>query len=89
MGKWISILLGLILIALGIWGIVERWWEYVWPFVYAGLVVMAILVGLGALVFGISEVRSAAEERRVTEPVAPPPPPSAPAESMGSEQKTQ
>jgi len=84
MGKWISILLGLVLIVLGIWGIFADL-ETVWKFVYAGLVILAILVGLGALMFGISEVRSAAEERRVAEPTAPPPPPAAP---TGGEQKT-
>jgi len=83
MGKWISILLGLILIALGIWGVLADL-PRVWDFVYAGLVILCILVGLGALMFGISEVRSAAEERRVAEPAAPPPPPAAP---PGGEQK--
>lgn len=75
MGKWIAILLGLILIALGVWGIIE-WREDVWKFVKAGLVVAAIIVGMGAFAFGWSEIRSAAEERKLAEPVAPTPPPS-------------
>jgi hypothetical protein len=81
MGKWIAILLGLILIALGIWGII-KWPGDIWNFVKGGLVIAAIIVGLGAIAFGWSELRSAAEERRLAESAAaatpPPPPPSTP-----------
>jgi hypothetical protein len=86
MGKWIAILLGLVLLALGVWGIWVWWYDMVWPFIAGGLVVTAIIVGLGAIAFGISEARSAAEERKLAEPVAPtPPPPAAPSGESSSE----
>jgi hypothetical protein len=83
MGKWIAILLGVVLLALGVWGIWAWWYDIVWPFIAGGLVVMAIIVGLGAIAFGVSEVRSAAEERKLAEPVAPTAPPTAPPAAPG------
>jgi len=69
MGKVLSILIGLILMALGVWGIVDEGWRgAVVAFVQGGLVILAILVGLGVFVFGLSELRAGAEEPPVMEP---------------------
>jgi len=86
MGKAFIILFGLILIALGVWGIVA-WWPEVLIVIKAMLVLCAVLLGLGMLAFGISEIRSAAEERRLAAEVeaTPPPPPIPPAESEKKE----
>ncbi len=61
MGKVLSILIGLALLALGIWGLIS-WSAQVLVFVQAALVLMAIIIGLGIFVFGLSELRAGAEE---------------------------
>jgi len=66
MGKFLSILIGLILLALGVWGLIA-WTPQVWIFVQAALVLMAIVVGLGIFVFGLSELRAGDEEPPVVE----------------------
>ncbi|NIM05937.1 MAG: hypothetical protein GTO55_06595 [Armatimonadetes bacterium] len=71
MGKWLSILVGLILAALGLAGIIGWWSEGVWSFIRSGVVLAAFFVGIGAIVFGIGELRAPAE----TPPVTPPEPP--------------
>jgi len=71
MGKVLSILIGLILIALGVWGILHpSWQEAVVYCVKGGLVIMAIIIGLGIFVFGVSELRAGGE------PTVTPTPPS-------------
>ncbi len=73
MGKVVSILIGLGLIALGVWGCAIPYWrEAVVDFLKGGLVITALLVGLGILVFGLSELRAA--------PQVPPPPPASQSE---------
>ncbi len=74
MGKVVSILIGLILIALGVWGcIADSWQSAVITFVKGGLVIMVLVVGLGILVFGVSELR-ASPEPTPAEPSSSPPP---------------
>jgi hypothetical protein len=69
MGKVVSILIGLILIGLGVWGcILESWQQAVVGFIKGGVVIMALVIGLGILVFALSELRA------VPEPPAPEPP---------------
>ncbi|UCC67358.1 MAG: hypothetical protein JSV79_09515 [Armatimonadota bacterium] len=82
MGKVLSILIGLILIAVGVWLIVayDVWRDAVVTFVLGGLVIMAIIVGLGIFVFGLSELRAGAEEPQVVEPSPPAETPSEPTE---------
>ena len=82
MGKAIIILIGLVFIALGVWGI-AAWPDAVLFFIKAMVALGLIIVGLGMLAFGISEIRSAAEERRLAAEVeaTPPPPPISPADS--------
>lgn len=71
MGKIISIFIGLICIALGVLGLLNDGWRTAFlNFVQGGLVVMAILVGLVILVFGLSELRAGSEEPAVAEPPA-------------------
>jgi len=76
MGKWLSILIGLVLLALGVCGVVA-WWLDVLVFLKAAIAIMAIIVGLGIFVFGLSELRGGAEEPPVVEP---PPAPQQPGE---------
>ena len=68
MGKVISILIGLILTALGVVGIIA-WKEEVVAFLQAAIVLMAIVVGLGVFVFGLSELRAGTEELPAVEPL--------------------
>ncbi len=84
MGKVLSILIGLILIAVGIVLIVvgETWRAAVLVFVQGGIVIMLLIVGLGIFVFGLSELRAGAEEPPVVEP---PPAPEKPTEETPSE----
>ncbi|MCJ7750391.1 MAG: hypothetical protein MUQ65_04780 [Armatimonadetes bacterium] len=69
MGKFLSILIGLILLALGIWAI-SAWSAQVLVFVQAAIAIMAVVIGLGILVFGLSELRAGGEEPPVLEPAA-------------------
>ena len=64
-GRYISIVLGLILLALGVAGIIV-WAQMVVQFILAILALGLVLIGLVAVAFGLSELRSAAEERRIT-----------------------
>jgi vacuolar-type H+-ATPase subunit I/STV1 len=84
MGKVLSILIGLILIAVGIVLIVagETWRAAVLVFVQGGIVIMLLIVGLGIFVFGLSELRAGAEEPPVVEPL---PAPEKPTEETPSE----
>ena len=71
MGKALSLVIGLILLAGGIWMTWWKWW-LVRNFVYSGLAVLLILVGLGVLLFAISEMRAGPEEPPTVEAPAPP-----------------
>jgi hypothetical protein len=73
--KVLTIIIGLILIAAGIL-LVYRWPDEVLYLLKAGVALGLILVGLGAVFFGMSEIRSAAEEARATAEAPPPPAPS-------------
>jgi hypothetical protein len=70
MGKFLSILIGLILLALGIWGVIA-WSGDVLIFLKAAIALMAIVVGLGIFVFGVSELRAGGEEPPIVEPTPP------------------
>jgi ABC-type transport system involved in multi-copper enzyme maturation permease subunit len=71
MGKFFSILIGLVLLALGIWGIIA-WSAQVLVFLQAAIVLMAVIIGLGIFVFGLSELRAGPEEPPMVEsPPAP------------------
>ncbi len=88
MGKILSILIGLVLMALGIWGVVA-WKVEVLAFLQAAVALMAILVGLGIFVFGLSELRAGAEELPVVEtPAAPEEPQESSEPSESAEDKS-
>jgi len=70
MGKVLSILIGLVLIVLGVWGIIG-WSGEVLSFLKAAIVIMAVIIGLGIFVFGISELRAGGEEPPVVETPSP------------------
>ncbi len=70
MGKVLSILIGLILLAVGVWLIVI-WRDEVLLFIQAGVALMLVVIGLGIFVFGVSELRAGGEEPPVVE-AAPP-----------------
>jgi hypothetical protein len=57
MGKALSIIIGLVVLGLGIVGIIH-WQEDVVSFLRAVLAIMAVIIGLGILVFGLSELRA-------------------------------
>ena len=64
MGKALIILLGLVFVAIGIWLIIL--WHAQVAYVIAAMIALGfVIVGLGMLAFGVSEIRSAAEERRL------------------------
>jgi hypothetical protein len=79
MGKVLSILIGLVLLALGIWGVVA-WSADVLIFIKAAIALMAIVVGLGIFVFGVSELRAGEE------PIIEAAPPSAEAPDQPSDE---
>jgi len=86
MGKFLSILIGLILLALGIWAI-SAWSAQVLVFVQAAIAIMAVVIGLGILVFGLSELRAGGEEPPLLGPATPseaPAPPPSSGESQAS-----
>lgn len=77
--KAVTIIVGLIFLVGGI-----LLWVFVWPtdvltVIKGGVVVGLILIGLGALMIGISEIRSAAEEKRMAAELAASTPPQEPA----------
>jgi hypothetical protein len=71
MAKALSILSGLIVVALGVWGAVA-WWPQVVGFLQALVVTMAVLVGLTVVVFGLSELKAPAPLRDDAAPVTAP-----------------
>ncbi len=71
MGKVLSIIVGLAILALGIWGL-SAWSAQVLVFLQAAIAITAVLVGLGILVFGVSELRSSGEPPVLQSPAQPP-----------------
>ena len=57
MAKAITVVLGLMLTALGGWA-VATWWPEVVGVLKALLAVLVLLAGVGVLVFGLSELRT-------------------------------
>jgi hypothetical protein len=77
MGKALSVIIGLVLMALGIWGVIS-WSSDVLVFIRAALAIMAVLIGLGIFVFGVSELRAGDEPPTIEAPAPPPEAPSGP-----------
>jgi ABC-type multidrug transport system permease subunit len=76
--KAVTIIVGLIFLVGGILLWVKVWPEDVLTVIKGGVVVSLILIGLGALMIGISEIRSAAEEKRMAAELAASTPPQEP-----------
>jgi hypothetical protein len=61
MGKFLSILIGLVFVGLGVWAVIA-WSPQVLIFLQAAVALMAVIIGLGILVFGLSELRAGGGE---------------------------
>jgi len=70
MGKVVSIIIGLVFLALGVWGIIA-WSAQVLVFLQAAVAIMAVIVGLGIFIFGVSELRATSEPPAITPPSPP------------------
>jgi sulfite exporter TauE/SafE len=70
MGKIVSIVIGLIFLALGVWGIIA-WSAQVLVFLQAAVAIMAVIVGLGIFIFGVSELRATSEQPAISPPAQP------------------
>jgi predicted membrane-bound spermidine synthase len=68
--KALTIILGLIFLAAGI-VLIWVWRHPVLSFVKGGVAIALVFAGLGALIIGISEIKSAAEEKRLAAEVSP------------------
>ncbi len=62
MGKVLGIIIGLVLVGLGIWGIVT-WWTLFLRGLMAAVPALFILVGVVLVVFFFSEIRSSMREK--------------------------
>ena len=60
MGKGIGLIVGGMLTVLGVLGIVY-WWSAVVILLKAGIAIAALLIGLGAIIFGLGELRTPPE----------------------------
>jgi hypothetical protein len=70
MGKVLSIVIGLVFLALGVWGILA-WSAQVLVFLQAAVALMAVIVGLGIFIFGVSELRAGGEPPVLQPPAQP------------------
>jgi len=72
MGKYLSVILGVVAMAFGIWGIVMTW-PLLWKAILATVPAMCVLGGLLAVIIGIGEIRDSLESRRTqTQPTSSP-----------------
>ncbi|MHB9131429.1 MAG: hypothetical protein ACYDBB_10105 [Armatimonadota bacterium] len=70
MARVVMTLLGLVILALGVWAIIV-WTPEVLVLLKGAVAVAAVLIGLALLIFGISEITGA----RAAKSPSPPPPP--------------
>ena len=63
MGKYITVLGGIISILLGVWGIVSWWYSFV-DILKGSIPPILVLGGLAALFAGISEVKDCAQAKK-------------------------
>ena len=69
MGKFLGVVIGVVLVVLGLWGIVT-WWGLFVRGLMAAVPPLMIVVGVVLVVFFVSEIRSSAKETAEMEPVA-------------------
>jgi predicted RND superfamily exporter protein len=69
MGKFLGVVIGVVLVVLGLWGIVT-WWAFFVRGLMAAVPPLMIVVGVVLVVFFVSEIRSSAKETAEMEPVA-------------------
>jgi len=62
MGKVLGIVVGVVLVVLGAWGLVT-WWSLFVRGLMAAVPVLAIVVGVVLVVFFVSEIRSSFQEK--------------------------
>jgi Na+/proline symporter len=62
MGKVLGIIIGIVLVVLGVWGIVA-WWAYFVKALMAAVPALLIVVGVVLVVFFVSEIRSSLQEK--------------------------
>lgn len=63
MGKYITVLGGIISIVIGIWGILSWWWSFV-ELLKGSVPPILILGGLAAFFAGISEIKDASQAKK-------------------------
>ncbi|PMQ00847.1 MAG: hypothetical protein CBR30_08995 [Dictyoglomus sp. NZ13-RE01] len=61
--KILIILIGVLLVVLGIWGIVS-WWSYFVKALMASVPAFLILLGIILVIFGYSEIKSLLAEKK-------------------------
>lgn len=61
MGKVLGIVIGVVLVILGAWGLVT-WWSLFVRGLMAAVPILAVVVGVVLLVFFVSEIRSSFQE---------------------------
>lgn len=67
MGKVLGVVIGVVLVVLGLWGIVT-WWGLFLRGLMAAVPPLLIVVGAVLVVFFVSEIRSSIREKAETEP---------------------
>jgi len=63
MGKYITVLGGIISIIIGIWGIAAWWWSFV-DLLKGSVPAILVLGGLAAFFAGVSEVKDAMQAKK-------------------------
>lgn len=62
--KYLSVIGGLVAIALGVIGLINWWEEYIVGFLKSGLIIILLFGGLLAVTAGIGEIRDSLEEKK-------------------------
>ncbi|NQV04661.1 MAG: hypothetical protein HQ532_04090 [Candidatus Omnitrophica bacterium] len=63
MGKYVTVIGGIVAIFIGVWGIMNWWWSFV-DLLKGCVPPVLVLGGLAALFAGISEIKDAAQAKK-------------------------
>lgn len=63
MGKWLSLIIGIVLAGLGLVGIIVWWSAGVWAFIRAAIVLALFFTGVGVTIFAIGDLKTPAESQ--------------------------